>query len=102
MTSQAFQLSADDSHGLHATGRITFVNAASALRAMPAVRGSLAMDLAGLDDADSAALAVLVAWAAKAQAQDVAIRYLNAPVPLRNLAHLCDLDGLFAENAAPR
>lgn len=97
MANQVFQLGADDSNGLRANGRISFANAGMALDALPALRGPLAIDLAGVTQADSAALAVLVAWAAKAHAAGAQLRYLHAPASLRNLAHLCDLDGLFAD-----
>ena len=100
MATEIFQLGADDSNGLRANGQISFVNAGLALAAMPALRGPLAIDLAGLTGADSAALAVLVAWAAKAHAQGARLRYRQAPSSLRNLAHLCDLDGLFTDSPA--
>jgi len=97
MANPVFQLGADDSNGLRANGQISFANAGLALEALPALRGPIAIDLAGVTEADSAALAVLVAWAAKAQARGAPLRYLHAPSSLRNLAHLCDLGGLFAD-----
>lgn len=71
--------------------RITFDNAAAALRNAPAED---AVDLSKLADADSATLAVLIAWAARARARGATLRYLNAPPALRNLAHLSDVDRL--------
>jgi ABC-type transporter Mla MlaB component len=71
--------------------RITFDNAATALRNPPA---SDSVDLSSLADADSATLAVLIAWSAQARARGAALRYLNAPAALRNLARLSDVDGL--------
>jgi len=97
MATPVFQLGADDSNALRANGQISFANAGTALGALPALNGPLAIDLAGLLETDSAALAVLVAWAAKAHARGTQLRYLRAPSSLRNLAHLCDLDGLFAD-----
>lgn len=97
MANPIFQLGADDSNGLRANGQISFANAGVALEALPVLRGPVAIDLAGVTEADSAALAVLVAWAAKAHARGAPLRYLHAPASLRNLAHLCDLDGLFAD-----
>jgi len=71
--------------------RITFANAATALRDVPAAD---TVDLSGLTDVDSATLAVLIAWAAKARARGSTLHCLNAPQALRNLAHLSDVDGL--------
>ncbi|MFT3791236.1 MAG: STAS domain-containing protein [Rudaea sp.] len=71
--------------------RISFDNAAAALRAAPQAHS---VDLSKLVDADSAALAVLIAWAARAHARGTNLRYLNAPQALRNLARLSDVDGL--------
>ena len=71
--------------------RITFANAATALRDVPAAD---TVDLSGLTDVDSATLAVLIAWSAQARARGAALRYLDAPPALRNLARLSDVDGL--------
>lgn len=100
MAIQVFQLGANDSNGLRADGQISFANADIALGALPSLGAPLTIDLSGLGEADSATLAVLVAWAAKAHAVGTPLRYLHAPMSLRNLAHLCDLDGLFADDAA--
>lgn len=100
MAAESFELMADGASDLLVTGQITFANAGRALAALPEPRVPLAIDLAGLADADGAALAVLVAWAAHAQRHNNRIRYLNAPRSLRNLAHLSGLDGLFGETSA--
>jgi len=71
--------------------RISFDNAAAALRNPPAAGD---VDLSALVDADSATLAVLIAWSARARARGDALHYRNAPQGLRNLARLCDVDGL--------
>jgi ABC-type transporter Mla MlaB component len=71
--------------------RITFDNAAAALRDPPATDS---VDLSKLVDVDSATLAVLIAWSAQARARGAALRYLDAPPALRNLARLSDIDGL--------
>jgi ABC-type transporter Mla MlaB component len=71
--------------------RISFDNAAAALRNPPAAD---TVDLSELADADSATLAVLIAWAAQARTRGVELRYQNAPQALRNLARLSDVDGL--------
>ena len=71
--------------------RISFDNAAAALRNPPATGD---VDLSALLDADSATLAVLIAWSAHARTRGVALHYRNAPQGLRNLAKLCEVDGL--------
>ncbi|MBS0584102.1 MAG: STAS domain-containing protein [Proteobacteria bacterium] len=71
--------------------RISFDNAGAALGDPPAQNP---VDLSELVDADSATLAVLIAWSAQARARGIALRYLNAPPALRNLAHLSDVDGM--------
>ena len=71
--------------------KITFDNAAAALRDPPATD---TVDLAELTEADSATLSVLIAWVAKARARGGTLRYLNVPQTLRNLARLSDVDGL--------
>lgn len=89
-----FHLATDNDNRLRASGAITFANAAQALACLPDARGAIDVDLSGLVKADSATLAVLIAWAAHARAQGGVLRYLHAPVALRNLAHLSDLDSL--------
>jgi ABC-type transporter Mla MlaB component len=82
---------------LRLCGAISFVNAAQAFAAPPQVPkrdGNLDLDLAALDSADSATLAVLIAWSAQAQARGVKLRYLHAPEGLRNLAKLADVEAL--------
>lgn len=71
--------------------RITFDNAAAALRNLPATDS---VDLSKLVDVDSATLAVLIAWSAQSRTRGGTLRYLDAPPALRNLARLSDVDGL--------
>lgn len=92
-----FNVESDTLGTLRVSGAITFTNAARALAHMPqAPRAGtpLAIDLAALEKPDSATLAVLIAWSATARANGGELRYLRAPQGLRNLAHLCDVDGL--------
>jgi phospholipid transport system transporter-binding protein len=82
---------------LRVSGAITYANAAHALTQAPRAPGggaTLDVDLAALEDADSATLAVLIAWSAQARRRGAALRYLRVPQGLRNLARLCDVDGL--------
>ena len=63
-----------------ARGRLLYMDAA----------GQVEVDLAGLSDVDSATLAVLLAWSARAAQAGVALRYTAAPPSLLALARLCD------------
>jgi phospholipid transport system transporter-binding protein len=92
-----FSVESDTLGTLRVSGAITFANAARALTQLPQTpRGgaTLTVDLAALEGADSATLAVLIAWSAQALQRGAALRYLRAPQSLRNLARLCDVDGL--------
>jgi phospholipid transport system transporter-binding protein len=87
------------------SGALTFATAARALQQArvaitPAVRS---LDLAGLTQADSAGLAVIIALSRQAQQQGHGIRIVSAPASLRALAQLCDVDKLLAlDGPAPR
>lgn len=92
-----FHLASAADGTLSVSGAISFANAGAALRKGPQPArnaGVLDLDLAELKNADSASLAVLIAWSAAAQRQGASLRYRNAPQGLRNLAHLCDLEEL--------
>lgn len=98
MTAQPlFNLESDTMGTLRLRGAISFANAAQAVMQAPpaAARGqTLDLDLAALVSADSATMAVLVAWSAAARRHGAALRYLHAPEGLRNLARLCEVDQL--------
>jgi phospholipid transport system transporter-binding protein len=96
-TAPFFNLETDSLGTLRLHGTISFANAAQALAAPPqAPRGGTALnlDLAALEGADSATLAVLIAWSAQAIRRGTTMRYHRAPTGLRNLARLCDVQGL--------
>lgn len=96
MSAPFFGIEADTLGGLRATGTISFANARQALAQLPATtRGSdLKVDLGALVGGDSATLAVLIAWSAAARHAGAALHYLRVPQGLRNLARLCEVDGL--------
>ena len=97
MSSPYFNVESDTMGTLRVSGGISFANAARALGAMPHAgpRGStLDLDLAALEHVDSATLAVLIAWSARARRQGVTLHYRRAPRGLLNLAKLCDVDRL--------
>lgn len=93
-----FSVESDTMGTLRVSGAITFANAALALERLPPAPRSgeraLQLDLAALGNADSATLAVLIAWSAAARREGAAVRYLRAPAGLRNLARLCDVEAL--------
>jgi len=94
-----FSVESDTLGTLRVSGAITYANAARALAQSPQAprAGSpLNIDLSALQNSDSATLAVLIAWSAQARERGAALRYLRAPQGLRNLARLCDIDGLLA------
>ena len=96
-TSPYFAVESDTLGTLRVSGAISYANAGRALLQAPqAPRGGsrLDVDLSALENADSATLAVLIAWAARVQKLGGELRLRNAPQALRNLAHLSDLDGL--------
>ena len=92
-----FSLESDTMGTLRVSGAISFANAARALAQTPhAPRAGAALDidLASLENADSATLAVLIAWAAAVKTRGAELHYRRAPQGLRNLARLCDVEGL--------
>jgi phospholipid transport system transporter-binding protein len=92
-----FSVESDTLGTLRVSGAITFANAARALTQapqMPRAEGLVNVDLAALENADSATLAVLIAWSARARMRGGRMRYLRAPQGLLNLARLCEVDSL--------
>jgi len=96
-----FSVDRDTSGALHLRGEISYLNAARALREAPQhLSGESAtdLDLRGLRHADSATLAVLIAWSARARRHGARLNYTHAPPGLRNLARLCDVEQLLGLN----
>lgn len=56
--------------------------------------GDVELDLAGLQRVDSATLAVLLGWAARAATSGRSLRLSGAPSGLLALAHLCQVEPL--------
>jgi phospholipid transport system transporter-binding protein len=79
-------------------GRLGFAEAAAALargnELYGAGNGDIRVDLTGLDGVDSATLAVLLAWAARARSAGMALHFAAIPDDLKALAHLCDAEPL--------
>jgi phospholipid transport system transporter-binding protein len=57
-------------------------------------RQDLKVDIAGLEGVDSATLAVLLAWSARARARGITLGFTGVPAGLRALARLCDAERL--------
>lgn len=57
-------------------------------------KGTVELDIAGLQRVDSATLAVLLAWAARAAHSGCALRLEGTPAGLRALARLCQAEPL--------
>jgi len=92
-----FSVESDTLGTLRVSGAISYANAALALAQAPraAQAGApLNIDLSALENADSATLAVLIAWSAQERRCETELRYQRAPQGLRNLARLCEVDQL--------
>ena len=75
--------------------RLKFDTAPAALAGVvPSADANGNIDLAGLAEFDSSALAVLLAWSRSAQARGGALNYVGVPAGLRQLAQLYGTDGL--------
>jgi phospholipid transport system transporter-binding protein len=93
--SPVFQLETTTAGAARVTGVISFANAAQVLaHESQLTRSAVDLDIGGLENPDSATLAVLIAWSAGAHRRGVALRYLHAPNGLRNLARLCEVEEL--------
>ena len=79
------------------SGALSFGDAAQALKQLRAAlsgRASVSVDLSGVQRADSAGLAVLLAVAGDARRDKQALRLEAAPEGLRALAQLCEVEHL--------
>lgn len=54
--------------------------------------GECAIDLSGLEESDSATVALLLEWKRRAQRQDCSLRYTNIPRNLLDIAGISQLD----------
>jgi len=89
-----FVVNGDRDH-LALSGDLVFATARSALAELAARLGegaSIVADLGGLSRSDSAGLAVLVEWSARARRRGIPLRLVNAGSGLRALARLADLE----------
>lgn len=87
---------------LVANGKMNFDNAAQALTAGLALipRGQpCTIDLSGVNEADSAGLAVLVEWLATARKRGTQIRYEGIPAQILAVARISDLEDLLTRGS---
>lgn len=79
-------------------GEMTFATVTALLAAsspmFQAPEAALEVDLAGVERADSAGLALVIEWLRGARAAGKAIRFLNTSPQLRAIAQVSDLEGL--------
>ncbi len=96
--STQFQIERGDAAHVRVAGAIGFAGADMALargaELYAAGANEVVVDVSGLRDVDSATLAILLAWAARARDRGVTLRFAGIPSGLRALAHLCDAEPL--------
>lgn len=81
------------------TGELTFASVPGLWpQAAPLFSGQagLEIDLSGVARADSAGLALLVAWQAQAAAVGCAVRYAQVPDRLQAIARISEVDSILA------
>jgi ABC-type transporter Mla MlaB component len=95
---QAFTIERVDPAHVRVRGRLGFAEAATALarsgEVLDGARRAIEVNVAGLEDIDSATLAVTLAWAARAATGGVRLCLRDTPADLKALAHLCDAEPL--------
>ena len=94
----ALRIERIDSGHVRVAGRLGFAEAAAALARSATVTGSGArevdVDVSGLASIDSATLAILLAWAARARSHGIRLRFSAIPADLGALMRLCDAEPL--------
>lgn len=87
-----------DATRVRIAGPLGFAQAAAALarsgELLHTDSREVTVDVAGIEGVDSATLAVMLAWAARAQSRGMRLRLGEVPAGLRALAHLCDAEPL--------
>ena len=90
-----------DAAGAAVRGALTFETARRAceagIRAFTACSGALTVDLAAVQAADSAGLAVLIEWRRWAQRNGRGLGFVNLPAAITGLAKLSELDGVLVD-----
>jgi phospholipid transport system transporter-binding protein len=79
------------------TGELDFTSANNALESVGALiteYESLEINLSGVTSTNSAGLALLIEWLAMARTSQHSITFSHIPDSLRQLASVCEVDGL--------
>lgn len=96
--SEALRIERVDATRTRLSGALGFAEAGTASRRYDELFGSgdgaVALDVAGLQRVDSATLAVLLAWTARAAEGGRSLQVTGASPGLRALARLCDVEPL--------
>jgi phospholipid transport system transporter-binding protein len=94
----ALRIERVDATRVRVSGALGFTQAAAAYARYGEVTGTaggaIDLDVGGLRGVDSATLAVLLAWAARAAQAGRTLRLSEVPADLRALARLCDVEPL--------
>lgn len=85
-----------DANPMLSLDALTFENAQVALEQGCAAlaAGETVFDLGGVKAADSTAVALMLAWERRAQAQGRSLKFINVPAGVDALARLYGVDGL--------
>jgi phospholipid transport system transporter-binding protein len=90
---------------LEVKGALTFATAADALRRgqqLLVASQACTVSLAGVDDADTAGLAVLIQWLAIARARAAVLRYEAVPAQILAVAQISDVQDLLTDNGTQK
>jgi phospholipid transport system transporter-binding protein len=90
----------DGAFRFHVEGAMTFATAKQLLQESAAFFGKpqdLEVDLSKVDAADSAGLALLLEWRARAAQQGAQLVVSGLPDALKSIAHLCRIEPLLQE-----
>lgn len=87
---------------MHSIDSLTLQNAKAALESGLAAigDGKTVFDLGGIKAADSAAVAVLLAWQRAARKAGVSLTYVNMPASLKGLTSLYGVDDFLVDSSA--
>ncbi len=98
------QLIRDGAFSFHVEGEMTFATARQLLSESESYfrkPQDLEIDLTRVTGADSAGLALLLEWKARATAAGVQLAVAGLPEPMRAVAHLCRIEPLLLDEASP-
>ena len=93
------QIVRDGAFRFHVEGEMTFATATGLLRQSESyfnTSQNLEIDLSRVTAADSAGLALLLEWTARARVVGAAVSFEGLPEALRSIAHLCRIEPLLS------